>query len=117
MTDSYPEDFVDDSTDSEKGQLARIQDHFHDLIRLMATKEFGLDISGLELPILTSALLHVEKKPHFRVPGMYGGFLYSLGKEDSEYMLVTISECRVCGGSWQRHEITAEGAVLKETQL
>jgi hypothetical protein len=101
------------TSDADLEQLQKIQEHFHQLIRKRATEEFGLDISNLELPILTMDLLgqQGDQRPWFPVPGMYGGFAYNLKKEEKGLKLLTESWCRVCGGSEQSHEITIDGTV------
>ena len=47
---------------------------------------------------------------------MYGGFSYSLSAEsDCKHVLYTESLCRVCGGSGQIHEVTADEIKLIDT--
>jgi hypothetical protein len=102
------------SNDPDAHDIQKIQKYFHNLIRKRATDEFGLDISDLELPILTKDLLNYrdpDDQPYFPVPGMYGGFCYTLYKEEKGFKLVTSSECRICGGSEETHEITVNGTV------
>lgn len=94
------------------GVLLKIQSHFHDVIRGRASdfvKEHALRLPELE------PLLELETpKVWFAVPGMYGGFSYSLESFGVEAKLVAESWCRIAGGSGQRHEITSEGSRLVE---
>jgi hypothetical protein len=86
--------------------------HFHEVIRGrvddLARKEH------LRLPELEPLLELRSPCVYFPVPGMYGGFLYSLQPAGANSTLAVDSWCRVCGGSGQRHLITATGSTLVE---
>jgi hypothetical protein len=94
------------------GVLLKIQTYFHAVIRGRIDRQ--LPDHRLRLPEL-EPLLELER-PHmwFPVPGMYGGFSYSLESAGVEARLVSESWCRVVGGSGQRHEITSKGTRLVE---
>lgn len=92
------------------GILAKIQTHFHDVIRGRA--DALVQQHTLRLPELEPLLELVEPKMWFPVPGMYGGFSYWLESDGVEAKLIAESWCRVEGGSGQRHEITSEGVQL-----
>lgn len=90
--------------------LGRIQVHFHEVIRGRAASM--VRENELRLPEL-EPLLEL-KRPHmwFAVPGMYGGFCFDLEPAGATSRLISESWCRVCGGSGQRHVITADGSEL-----
>lgn len=93
-------------------QLAKIQVHFHDLIRERAT---GLvDRHALRLPELAVLLELDEPQMWFPIAGMYGGFGYQLVVEAARPKLIVESWSRVVTGSGQRHEITKDRGVLVE---
>ena len=92
--------------------LQAIERHFHEVIRARAA-EF-VDGPVAALPDLAETLSGDESRAWFPVPGMYGGFSYWLDGEGPEIHLVAESWCRVCGGSGQRHIITANGSQLVE---
>lgn len=90
--------------------LAAIQAHFHEVIRGRAADL--VDEHRLRLPEL-EPLLELEPAPFwFAVPGMYGGFKYDLEAAGVRSRLVVESWCRVCGGSGQRHVVSAAGSTL-----
>ena len=90
--------------------LARIQVDFHEVIRGRATelcREHQLRLPELE------PLLEIRQAPvWFAVPGMYGGFSYELEADGERSRLIVESWCRVCGGSGQRHVVSAAGSTL-----
>ncbi len=86
--------------------LLAIQQNFHEVIKGRAGNL--IDRHKLELPKLTFN----EGESWFPIPGMYGGFSYWWEGEGKQAKLITISACRVVGGSGQRHEITAQGSSL-----
>lgn len=98
---------IDDRT------LSAIQDHFHALI-LKRAAEFTKN-ADFELPELRSLLESSEESAWFAVPGMYGGFGYRFVSDEPDAKLVAESWCRICDGSAQRHEITANGIRLMES--
>ena len=90
--------------------LARIQVNFHDVIRGRADEQ--VREHQLRLPEL-EPLLEIPQAPvWFAVPGMYGGFRYELEAAGERSRLVVESWCRVCGGSGQRHVVSAAGSTL-----
>jgi len=90
-------------------ELQKIQKHFHALIRSRAARL----VKTMKLPIITQYDFLPERQTrYFPVPGMYGGFSYRLENRDGKAVLITESWCRICGGSGQRHEVTAEGFTL-----
>src|SRR5262245_24995115 len=94
-----------------KDTLLAIQWHFHQLMRRRAAR--WIDQHGLALPELYLALSgtgHV----YFPIPGMYGGFRYWFEGKGDDARLISVSFCRMVGGSGQRHEITAGGTTLVE---
>jgi len=93
--------------------LSIIEKRFHELIlkRNEPNKEF-IEDEGKILPEISNDLQNESK--WFPVPGMYGGFSYSLWERDGKPILTTSSWIRICGGSGQTHEITTEGCVLVE---
>ena len=94
------------------GVLLRVQEHFHALIREICSvykQQHDLRLPELE------PLLEFDKAPFwFEVPGMFGGFSYTLGSERSKAKLIVESWCRVVEGSCQRHEGTSAGYKLVE---
>jgi len=76
--------------------LARIQVHFHEVIR--GRVDELVRENDLRLPEL-EPLLELPR-PHlwFAVPGMYGGFSYTLEAAGATSRLISESWCRVCGG-------------------
>lgn len=94
------------------GVLRKIQDHFHNVIRIRAGDM--VRNAGLRLPEIGHLLeLSVNAEPTlFAVPGMYGGFAYRLVADGASAALVAESWCRVVEGSGQRHEITSAGSTL-----
>ena len=94
------------------GVLLKIQQNFHDVIRGRAKKL--VEEHNLRLPELEPLLELEQPQMWFAVPGMYGGFSYSLEVQGVNAKLVASSWCRVMGGSGQRHEITSRGSQLVE---
>jgi len=94
-----------------KEVLVAIQWHFHQLMRQRAGRL--IDEHGLALPELLP-LLSDTGQVYFPIPGMYGGFRYWLAGEGAQAKLISVSACRIWGGSGQRHEVTASGARLVE---
>ncbi len=92
------------------GVLRKIQQHFHAVIR-HRMEEFRCD-AQITLPVLEPLLELPNPKMWCPVPGMYGSFVYWLSTTGVEAILTTTSECRVCGGSEQKHEITPLGSRL-----
>jgi hypothetical protein len=91
-------------------ELGLIEWHFHEVICGRAD-QLVLD-EQLRLPELEPLLELEMPTVYFPVPGMYGGFLYTLEAEGANPRLVVESWCRVAGGSGQRHVITADGFEL-----
>jgi hypothetical protein len=93
--------------------LRLIEQHFHETIKQRAASL--IEEQKLQLPQL-EILLELENAAlYFPIPGMYGGFNYSLKSDLSEPVLFTASECRVRGGSEQMHKITTAGSELVAT--
>ena len=94
------------------GILARVQAHFHDVIRGRAAAL--VDEAGLRLPELEPLLEYEGVRMWIGIPGMAGGFLYELIADGVEARLSTSSWSRMADGSGQRHEITSAGSKLVE---
>jgi hypothetical protein len=90
--------------------LSGIQARFHTLIHKIAgelvTKQ------NLRLPELEVMLEFESRRFWFPVPGMYGGFLYSLDVNESEPRLTVQSWRRVVQGSGMHHDITPSATIL-----
>ncbi|PRP82529.1 hypothetical protein PROFUN_10099 [Planoprotostelium fungivorum] len=83
-----------------------VEKHFHNLISKRA-KEFDIK-AAFDYPKLHSTPLDVNQ--WLAVPGMYGGFAWTLSMKDEKQPIIKAdSWCRVCGGSEQSHTITVEG--------
>lgn len=82
---------------------------FHALIRERA-KDFA---AVLDLPLLPKDARPFEQR-WLPIPGMHGGFAYSLSEESDAVVLIVESWSRVVSGSGQRHRITATGCELLE---
>jgi hypothetical protein len=98
------------SRDVPPSVLARIQGHFHEVIRGRANRL--VEENRLRLPELEPVLEFRPRQFWFTVPGMCGGFGYWLEQDGANAKIVTESWSRVQGGSGQRHEITVAGSVL-----
>ena len=99
---------------SLENQLAAIESRFHAVIdERCGFLEWAKDPSR-EMPRITEELLEKGEREWFAVPGMYGGFAYSLERIDGELTLTTESWCRIWDGSGQRHVITPDRTELVE---
>lgn len=94
------------------GILLKMQAHFHAVILGRIARLDHHD--ELRLPELEPLLEQDDQEVWFAVPGMYGGFNYKLASDGVEAVLVSVSWCRVVGGSGQRHEVTSAGSRLVE---
>lgn len=92
--------------------LARLQAHLHEVIR--GRVDDLVRKERLRLPELEPLLELEHPCVYFPVPGMYGGFQYTLQAAGENSTLAVESWCRVCGGSGQRHLVTAGGSTLVE---
>lgn len=92
--------------------LEALQASFHDVI--LGRAERLVREHRLRLPALEILLELNPPSMRFTIPGMYGGFNWSLERMGDEPLLVSESWCRVVEGSGQRHEITPAGATLVE---
>jgi hypothetical protein len=110
----------DSDMDIPLDDLAVVQDLFHQLIRQRA-ESFGVldNLKDMKLPELSLDILAkqydeygTERQRWFAVPGMYGGFAYTLDYGNGQFKLRCDSWCRVWDGSGQSHEITIDGVVL-----
>jgi hypothetical protein len=97
------------------GTLAKLQAHLHEVIR--GRVDDLVRAEALRLPELEPLLELANPCVYFPVPGMYGGFEYTLQAAGANSTLAVDSWCRVCGGSGQRHLITAAGSTLIEDGL
>lgn len=88
-------------------QLEQIQERLHDLIRQRTAHLEGLE--ELELPELD---LDLTEDVWFSVPGLFGGFKYTLDWTGDELALMVESESRINTGWEQRHRITARACEL-----
>ena len=96
--------------EEKENELLRIEANFHKLIdnRIL---EGELD-PIVEYPKLLLAELDIVEPQWFPIEGMYGGFLFSLGKSDGHLELTCESWCRIVGGSGQRHRVTKDAIEL-----
>ena len=92
--------------------MSAIQNEFHRLIRERAGELVNTE--SLRLPLLEPLLEFADARCWFPVPGMYGGFSYSLEITGADARLISDSWCRVVEGSEQRHVITPVGRTLIE---
>jgi hypothetical protein len=93
--------------------LSAVERNFHAAIRSRAEKEVTEHRLRLpELEPLTEVPL--GQSVWFMVPGMYGGFAYSLERGGDDPALTAESWCRVVEGSGERHLVTAAGYELVE---
>ena len=88
-------------------ELEQIQGRLHDLIRHRAAHVDGVD--ELELPELD---LDSVDAVWFSVPGLHGGFSYTLEQGGERLALTVESSSRVNEGWEQRHRITADACEL-----
>ena len=65
-------------------------------------------VNSIPLPKLNERSIH----EYTAIPGMYGGFEYTIMPSGDSYELTTESWCRVVGGSGQRHVITPDSTIL-----
>jgi hypothetical protein len=89
--------------------LTRLESNLHGLIR-----ERAADLvreHRLRLPELSPLTEVAEPTFWFPVPGMYGGFRYTLDGAE----LAVDSWCRIVGGSGETHRVTADGVRLVES--
>ena len=101
-------------TRSLKQQLTSIETRFHDVINGRCHfLEWAKDPER-EMPRVTEDLIGRSDREWFPVPGMYGGFAYSLSIAGEEPTLTVESWCRVVEGSGQRHVITPDRTELVE---
>lgn len=91
--------------------LATIQSHFHDMMRLLPEAE----LHELRKPELAPLLELEEPKMYFSVPGHYGGYQYWLDSQGAKPKLIVESRNRMSSGSVPRWEITTAGAVRVES--
>ena len=81
---------------------------FHELIRSVAGK--FVDNAGIEMPKLPE---NVGEACYLPVPGMYGGFHYSLETDGEEQKLIVTSSTRIVEDSEQTFEITADQTIKR----
>ncbi|MFD4468564.1 hypothetical protein ACFWPA_09775 [Rhodococcus sp. NPDC058505] len=89
------------------GVLLKIQQHLHAVIRREVAEL--VDRHTLRLPEL-QPILEADRNTRFffQVPGMYGGFFYSLGEEGVAAKLAAIASSRQGGSRY--YEITSAGS-------
>ena len=85
-----------------------ILSRFHELIRSIAGK--FVDNAGVKMPKLPE---NVGEECYFSVPGMYGGFHYSLETHGDEQKLVVTSSIRIVEDSEQTFDITADQTIQR----
>ncbi len=86
--------------------LTALERHLHALIRERAGAL--VEAHKLRLPELEPLTEVTDPTFWFPVPGMYGGFSYTLSHDE----LIVESWCRVVGGSGQTHRVTVNGVEL-----
>lgn len=91
-------------------ELARVQAHFHTLIRSRAGD--ALRDQRVALPTLVANAGTQDEPFWFAIDGMSGGFKYWWDPTAKRMRLMTESWSRVVSGSGQLHEVTAAGARL-----
>ena len=89
----------------EDADILTIQRHFHDSLHWTTSTARH----QLRRPELGALLELSEPKMHFRVPDMYGGYVYWLDTSSREPKLIFESRCRIVGGPVPRSEITVDG--------
>jgi hypothetical protein len=92
------------------GDLARIEGHFHDLIRARAAGRLGEQASSL--PRLEAGTGTEDEPVWFPVDGMDGGFKYWWDSSAQGPRLMSESWSRTVAGSGQLHEVTPDGSRL-----
>jgi hypothetical protein len=102
---SSPEDLAADAP-----ELARVQAHFHALIRSRAGD--ALRDPGIALPTLVADAGSQDDPIWFAIDGMQGGFKYWWDSSAKRLRLMAESWSRTIAGSGQLHEVTATGARL-----
>ncbi len=90
--------------------LQAIEQEFHSVIRGRA--ENLLRQRAMRLPALEPCIEFRRGNFWFAIPGMHGGFAYTLEEGGSDAKLVAESWSRIWEGSGERHEITAKGATM-----
>ncbi len=93
--------------------MAAIESHFHALIRHVVTS-VGRAALPAALPNVEQALSR-SGSMWYPVPGMYGGFSWTVHLEPEGPVLVAESWSRVVAGSGQRHRVTRDGWVLESS--
>ena len=91
-----------------KNSSPAILSRFHELIRSVAGK--FVDNAGIKMPKLPENVGEVCFLP---VPGMYGGFHYSLETHGEEQKLIVTSSARIVEDSEQTFEITADQTIKR----
>lgn len=92
--------------------LGVLEGRFHEVIWGRVDELVTAD--SIRLPVLEPLLELRKPAMWFAVPGMYGGFSYTLKGTRAKPVLVSESWCRVVDGSGQRHKITLEGVEMVE---
>lgn len=93
-------------------RLTAIERRFHDVINERCHFLKWAKNPDREMPRIEVDLFVQGAHEWFPVPGMYGGFAYSLDLVNGELALTVESWCRVVEGSGQRHLITPERTEL-----
>jgi len=101
--------------DVSPSTLNEIERHFHALIRQRANAL--IEKHSLRLPELETLRELSIPSMWFPVPGMYGGFRFSLEKLCGHDMLNTSSWCRVVDGSGEEHLISRFGSLLVDSEF
>ena len=91
-----------------KNSSPAILSRFHELIRSVGGK--FVNSAGIEMPKLPE---NVGEECYFPVPGMYGGFHYSLETHGDEQKLVVTSSIRIVEDSEQTFDITADQTIQR----
>ena len=111
--ENFDEYVENDGVLDHSQELTLIEKNFHKLI--MHRAGHLIEKFDIEMPHITTELLKKTddfSRESFPVPGMYGGFFYSLKIKNGEFILYVDSWSRIVGGSGQSHEITTEGCKL-----
>jgi hypothetical protein len=92
--------------------LGVLEGRFHEVIWQRVDEPVTADT--IRLPVLEPLLELPKPAMWFAVPGMYGGFSFTLRGTRTKPVLISESWCRIVDGSGQRHKITLDGVELVE---
>lgn len=110
--------------------LRAIEQHLYEVIRVRAARlidkhnwpmpSLGAMLAGKATDLFRPAHGSAQGSAEvwfFPIPGMYGGFRLRWVAGGEGARLEAVSFCRVVSGSRQRHEITAQGSALVDSEM